>query len=115
MNWTLFGLNVITSNLVKPVPVLQLRPDFTACTDKFKDEMNRWLLEMFGTKKVAYMIDSRSLVLDNATLDELNRSLHKNSVMYRADILEQEVGAQRPHKCFKCKYPNAGLCGQCFD
>ena len=72
---TLFGMNVMTSTLVKPVPVLQLSPDFTACTDTFKSEMNQWLLEMFGTKEVMYMLGKDTLALNHAMLAKIKQSI----------------------------------------
>jgi len=72
---TLFGMKLMTSALVKPVPVLQLSPDFNACTDTFKAEMNRWLLEMFGTKEVGYVIGKDSLVMSHAMLLKIKRSI----------------------------------------
>lgn len=60
---TLFGMNVMTSSLVRPVPVLQLSLGFDACTDTFKAEMNQWLLEMFGTKEVMYVFGKDTLCL----------------------------------------------------
>jgi len=68
---TLFGMNVTTSALVTPVPVLRLSPDFNACTDAFKEEMNQWLLDTFGTKEVAYMIGSDTLILNHALLAKI--------------------------------------------
>ena len=78
---TLFGMNVMTSTLVKPVPVLQLSSDFTACTEQFKYEMNQWLLDMFGTKDVMYVIDNNTLVMNNKMLDKLKQSIVSKFVM----------------------------------
>lgn len=36
------------------LPKLKLRPDVPV-TDKFRAEMDAWLLEMFGTEKVVFM------------------------------------------------------------
>ena len=65
----------MTSALVRPVPVLQLSHDFTACTDTFKAETNQWLLEMFGTKDVGYMIGKDTLVLNHRMLEKLKRAM----------------------------------------
>ena len=75
MMTTLFGMNVMTSALVRPVPVLQLSPDFNACTDTFKAEINRWLLEMFGTKEVMYVIGKDTLVMNHAMLEKVKREI----------------------------------------
>ena len=72
---TLFGMKVMTSALVQPVPVLQLSPDFNVCSDVFKTEMNRWLLEVFGTKEVMYIIGKDTLVLNHAMLEKVRRSI----------------------------------------
>ena len=72
---TLFGMKVMTSALVRPVPVLQLSPDFNACTDTFKAEINQWLLEMFGTQEVMYMIGKDTLVLNQSMLAKIKQSI----------------------------------------
>lgn len=72
---TLLGMNVMTSALVRPVPVLQLSHSFNACTDAFKAEMNQWLLEMFGTKEVMYMIGKDTLVMNHAMLAKIRQSI----------------------------------------
>lgn len=75
---TLFGMKIMTSAFIRPVPVLQLSPDFNACTDEFKTEMNQWLLEMFGTKDVAYMIGKDTLVLNHVMLAQIKQSIPAN-------------------------------------
>ncbi len=72
---TLFGMNVMTSSLVRPVPVLQLAPDFTACTEDFRQEMNNWLLDMFGTREVFYVIGKDTMVMNHAMLAKIKRSI----------------------------------------
>ncbi len=47
--------------MVRPVPKLQIRSDFEWVTDNFRAEMNAYLLERFGTKQVAYIIDPGAL------------------------------------------------------
>ena len=60
---TLFGLPVITSSLIPDeVPKLSLHPD-APVGDKFRAEMNQWLLDMFGTKKVAFVINGKQFVI----------------------------------------------------
>lgn len=71
---TLFGLNVVVSPLVQPVPKVQLSPDFDACSPHVKSEMNAWLLDRFGTREVCYVIGGGTLVLSPrhmATLSNL--------------------------------------------
>lgn len=72
---TLLGMKVMTSALVKPVPVLQLSYDFNACTDKFKAEMNEWLLEMFGTKDVMYVVGKDTLILNPNMLNKIKQAI----------------------------------------
>lgn len=69
----LFGLDVRTSTLVEPVPKIQLSCDFN-CSDKVREDMNAWLLDMFGTKEVAYMFNN-TLVLSHETLRKLKQDL----------------------------------------
>jgi hypothetical protein len=58
----LFGMKVVVSPLVKPVPVLSLRND-VPCTDEFRAELDRWLLDMFGEKEVMYMLGNNTVVM----------------------------------------------------
>jgi len=74
---TLFGLGVMRSNIVQPVPALQLDPSFSACTDSFKAEMNQWLLETFGTKEVMYVLNGNTVVMSPGILAEIDRTLVK--------------------------------------
>jgi hypothetical protein len=60
MNW--MGLNIIESPHVLPVPVLQIDPQFEWCTPAQRAKTNQWLLDTFGTKRVAYMFNGNVLV-----------------------------------------------------
>lgn len=59
----LFDMQIIVSPLIKPVPVLQVSPDFQFCSDEFRRDMNAWLLEIFGEKEVCFLINGGSAVL----------------------------------------------------
>lgn len=72
---TLFGMKVLTSPYILPAPVLQVSPSFTACTDAFRAEMNQWLLDRFGTKDVAYVVDKNTLILNHDMLAKIKRSI----------------------------------------
>lgn len=69
----IFGMDVRTSTLLRPVPKIQLSRDFN-CSDKVREDMNAWLLDMFGTKEVAYMFNN-TLVLSHETLRKLKQDL----------------------------------------
>lgn len=84
---TILGMKVTTSALVRPVPVLQISPGFDACTDEFRAEMNHWLLEMFGTKDVAYVIGGDKLVLNHAVLEKAKRLLMSNTMLGRESLM----------------------------
>lgn len=60
---TFFGIKVVESPHVQPVPVLQLSPTFEWCTPEFRAKTNAWLLERFGTMEVAYFFNPRALGL----------------------------------------------------
>ena len=77
-NKTFCGLKVMASTNVKPVPVLQISPAFKDCTDDFREEMNQWLLNIFGTKNVAYVFND-TLFLNHQTLIELKRAMTANN------------------------------------
>lgn len=70
---SIFGLDVRTSPLLRPVPNIQLSCDFN-CSDKVREDMNAWLLDMFGTKEVAYMFNN-TLVLSYEALRKLEQDL----------------------------------------
>lgn len=63
MNATLFGMKVIVSPVIQPVPVLQISPDFKWCSDEFRAKHNAWLLERFGTKDVVYVMNGDTAVI----------------------------------------------------
>lgn len=59
---SLFGMRVIEDRHgITRVPVLQMDPEFKWCSEAFRAETNRWLLDLFGHKEVAYIIDSSAL------------------------------------------------------
>ncbi len=45
------GLHVRASPLVTRTPRVSLSPLFNACSEHVKNDMNAWLLEMFGDKE----------------------------------------------------------------
>ena len=50
------GIKIIAHPLLpSELPKLMLHPDVPV-TDEFRTKMNAWLLEMFGTKSVAFMV-----------------------------------------------------------
>ena len=62
------------------VPKIQISPDFKWCTDEFRDEMDGWLIRMFGCydrtpvpKGQAYMIDNGMLAVRR---DEMHAFVH---------------------------------------
>ena len=57
------GMRVVVSPLVGPVPKIQIRPDFKWCSDEFRARFNKWLLDEFGTKEVAYMVSGGTVVV----------------------------------------------------
>lgn len=71
------GVQLIEHPMLGPEPVLQIRSDFAWCTDRFRAEMNAWLLERFGKREVAYFfggIDgffSQSLIMSPGALAKI--------------------------------------------
>lgn len=57
------GMRVVESDLIQPVPRLQLSHDFNACSDEMKRHMNSWLLEKFGTYTPGYILFDNTLVI----------------------------------------------------
>lgn len=57
---TLFGIPVIVHPAIKPVPAIQIDPDFKWCSDEFRAKHNAWLLERFGTVRQMLMMTDPS-------------------------------------------------------
>jgi hypothetical protein len=57
------GIPVVENRHIQPVPVLQLSPNFKWCSEEFRAETNAWLLDLFGTKEVAYLVHGFGLVM----------------------------------------------------
>jgi hypothetical protein len=83
---TFFGIKILPSEHVQPVPVLQLHPDFPWCTPEFRAKTNAWLLERFGTMEVAYMFDPRALGLAGSPGFLMNPKHVAMLKMYSRDV-----------------------------
>jgi hypothetical protein len=57
----MFGMRIVESPHIVPVPKIQVSPSFKWCSEECRREMNAFLLDTFGTKEVAYIIDSSYL------------------------------------------------------
>ena len=57
------GMKIVESPFIQETPKLQLRSDFTACSDEVKHQMNAWLLERFGTYMPCYVIGGHTMVM----------------------------------------------------
>lgn len=53
---TVMGMRIVSSPFIQPVAKIQLSADLPWCTPSFRAETNRWFLEQFGTRDVAYMM-----------------------------------------------------------
>ncbi len=72
----LYGRNIVVSNLLKPIPKIQLRPDFQWCSEDFRRDFNAWLLEEFGAREVAILIPgTNTLVVDPGSFAKIKSSL----------------------------------------
>lgn len=58
--FTLGGMRIMISPHIKPTPRVQCSIDYPG-TESGKAAMNAWLLERFGVKHVAYVVDPRFL------------------------------------------------------
>lgn len=57
------GMKVVVSPHLVPAPKVQLSPDFKWCSDEFRASENAYLLKMFGTKEVCYMLNKGTIVM----------------------------------------------------
>jgi len=62
----LFGLDIIEAP-VRRVPVLELRAEIPV-TDEFREEMNAWLVEMFGTREFCPVPPGMMLMFGNSVV-----------------------------------------------
>ena len=74
------GVKIIESSLINEVPKLQLRHDFTACSDDFKRHMNDWLHKRFGTYMPYYLIGSNTVLMSKKHAAMLRQSVKDASV-----------------------------------
>lgn len=65
------GMKVISSPYIQPVPKLQLRSDFTACSDAMRHHINDWLLKRFGTYFPVYVIGRDLIVAASITAEKI--------------------------------------------
>ena len=72
------GVRIIESPHIRPVPKLQMSPTFKWCSEEFRGSMNTFLLDTFGTKTVAYMLDG-TLVTPPGTITTLRRIVTKKN------------------------------------
>ena len=59
----LHGMKVMESPYIQEVPRLQLSHDFNDCSPEFKQHMNDWLREKFGTYLPTYIIAGHTIVM----------------------------------------------------
>lgn len=84
MTPTLFGLRVITSDLVPDeVPKIQVRDiklsDGTSIlTPEFRADLNAWLLARFGKKQVAYVLgDGQAIAMSARMKARIEREMQR--------------------------------------
>jgi hypothetical protein len=56
------GYQVFRTSMAHRQPVLRLSKDFKWCSDKFRAEMNAWLLERFGEREYALFAGDKVFV-----------------------------------------------------
>lgn len=70
------GLKVVVNEYIKPVPYLQIAPDFKWCSDEFRAKHNAWLLERFGAYDPVYMIGRDTAVVSPAMMAKIVSAKH---------------------------------------
>jgi hypothetical protein len=74
---TLFGIKLAVSPLIpERSPKIQLDHNVVV-TDRFRAEMNAWLLEFFGETKPFYMLAGDTIVTHPNNMDWLKREIRK--------------------------------------
>lgn len=70
------GMKVVVNDHLTTQPKLQLSPGFNACSHQFKQEMNAWLLEKFGTREHMFRVGN-TIVVSSRTYETLRRKSHE--------------------------------------
>lgn len=71
------GLRIVTSPLLESVPVLQVR-DNVPMTDEGRANMNKWLLDMFGTRDVVMFMNG-GVVMSPSAFVQLQNEIKAKS------------------------------------
>lgn len=72
-------MKIIESPFITAVPKIQLSPDFTACSDAMKQNMNNWLRDTFGTYLPCYVIGGDAIVMHPKHVAMLRIEENKNA------------------------------------
>ena len=73
------GMRVVSSPFIEPVPKLQLSHDFNACSLEMKAGMNKWLLDRFGTRDVAFLLGNNTVALNPKHLAMLQAEIGRRN------------------------------------
>lgn len=76
----LTGVKVMISPYILPIAVLKIRHDFGWCTEEFRASYDTWLLDLFGTKEVAYIISGDTLAVSPSHYAMLRMMMHNVEV-----------------------------------
>jgi hypothetical protein len=82
------GFKLIASPFVPDeIPAIQMHPDCDPhglwCTPAFRADTNRWLLERFGTKQVAYVLSREQMItMSDRMMRRLEADLDLERVLY---------------------------------
>lgn len=69
------GIKICVNPHIRAVPKLQLRSDFTACSDAMRNHMNNWLIQRFGTYIPTYVIGGETVYVHPKNLAILRASV----------------------------------------
>jgi hypothetical protein len=75
---TYMGIEIIESPFVVPVPKIQLRSDFTACTEGMRQRTNAWLLARFGTYTPVYVIGGSTMAVHPSHMAAIRAAALRN-------------------------------------
>lgn len=72
---TLFGMKVVVSPHIMPVPVLQIAHDFKWCSDAYRAKHNAWLLKRFGTYEPIYIMQDGTMAMSPKTEAQMRQAV----------------------------------------
>jgi len=77
------GVRVVESPLVMPVPKLSIS-NLCPCSDHVRNDMNAYLLKMFGKREVSYRLPDGTMIVSPGMLARIKQSVGRQALFAQA-------------------------------